>query len=330
MYSSNKFSHKLVVSTLLISMLFQSFEAVARVGGARSSLSSSHSVSNYGSSSQRAGAGSNAGMQRPDVMNNVRQEPTYQNGSAMPNNLPNSQPPTGKPGYGLGTVVGAAAAGAAVGYMANSAMHNNNQGVPAGSSATGQFEDPLSATSTANHGFSLGGILMFLLGAAAIVGILIMMTRRRELAGNAAYSPNILAKTAQRPATDFVTNMAPGSIAQNQQHDFERNALTFFNELQAANNRGDIAFMQERTTEPLQSALIYDIQNRANPSRTKVVMMDASLVDMTKEQNQQIASVRFAGMVSENENSAPEQVDEVWHFVQPAAQDWKLAGIEQV
>jgi predicted lipid-binding transport protein (Tim44 family) len=127
-----------------------------------------------------------------------------------------------------------------------------------------------------------------------------------------------------------ITSSSQVNSIENQ--NFERNALKFFNELQEANNRGDISFMQTQTIEPLSSILISDIQNRTNASRTQVMMMNPKLLDMTEEADRSIASVRFTGMVREDENAAPDNVDEVWHFVRLAksSNDWQLAGIEQV
>jgi predicted lipid-binding transport protein (Tim44 family) len=78
--------------------------------------------------------------------------------------------------------------------------------------------------------------------------------------------------------------------------------------------------------------LVADIAERAAASRTQTMMMTAERVDLTEESDRSIASVRFRGMISEDPNAAPEQIDEVWHFVRSREADsqWQLAGIEQV
>ncbi len=327
-------SKTVIVLTMVLSFSLQAFDAAARVGSSRSgsSMSSSRSYANRPAAEpQRAGGGTDAGMQRPDVMNKVRgQEAGAPTSTAVPSpqpvgtaTAPTSAQPA-KPGYGIGTVVGAAAAGAAVGYLANSAMHDNpapqNQMAPSGSSAN--YGEPLSAdrhvagASSSPWGF----ILLLIAGTAAIIGALMFLSRRREAADRIADSSVLPHDTAQ----------AHPDNAEHQE--FERNALKFFNELQDANNRGDIAYMEANSLEPIKRMLIDDIRNRASSSRTQVMMMNANLVDMTEEADQSIASVRFRGMVSEDENASPDRIDEVWHFVRAKSSEagWKLAGIEQV
>lgn len=330
MLFNKQFSKTVIVSSLMLSMTLQSFEVAARVGGSsRSSSNSSHAVSSSSYSSQRVGGGNSAGMQRQDVMNNARQNsaPTQSAAAVAPtqNAGPTSTTQPAKPGYGLGTVVGAAAAGAAVGYIANSAMHNNQ---PVQTGGTGSYNDPLNQERQApNQGFPWGTVLMFLLMAAAIIGIFMHLSRKRE-ATNSGYKPVNMTNMAALE-TPMTSSSQVNSI---ENQNFERNALKFFNELQEANNRGDISFMQTQTIEPLKSILIADIQNRSNASRTQVMMMNPKLLDMTEEVDRSIASVRFTGMVREDENAAPDNVDEVWHFVRLAksSNDWQLAGIEQV
>lgn len=109
-------------------------------------------------------------------------------------------------------------------------------------------------------------------------------------------------------------------------------ARPFFAQLQELNNRGDLAELRARTTDDLYPALAADIQGRTQPSRTTVTSVDAHLLDLTREANRTVASVRFSALVGEGPEAAPEPVDEVWHFVREAtpSASWKLAGIEQV
>ena len=63
-----------------------------------------------------------------------------------------------------------------------------------------------------------------------------------------------------------------------------------------------------------------------------VVSVEPQLLDLTREPNRLVGSVRFRSVVSESPNEPPQRVDEVWHFVRDTAPgaSWKLAGIEQV
>jgi len=318
-----------IVTAMMLSLTLQSFEASARVGSRSSSISSSRSMSAPSSAPQRVGGGGNAGMQRPDVMNQARSaQPAPQPGVAP-------QPAAGglatqaqqpRQGFGVGSMVGAAAAGAAVGYLANSAMHdgyNNQAQAPAG--ANGSYGSPLAPEQPRESRSPWGFILMLLAGTAAVMGVLMMLSRRREAAERAAASGYM--QRASNTAAPVAT-----AAQDSEKQEFERNALKFFNDLQEANNRGDIAHMKQNVTEPLRDQLIADIQERNAPSRTQTMMMKAERIDLTEEAARSIASVRFRGMISEDTNAAPEQIDEVWHFVRDrdAGSQWQLAGIEQI
>ena len=324
-----RFTKTALISTLMLSLIFSSFEAGARVGSRSSSMSSSRSMSAPSSAPQRVGSGSNVGMQRPDVMNQARsQNVTPQPGMApqpVAGPIPAQPGQQARPGFGVGSMVGAAAAGAAVGYLANSAMHNGyGQNQPMAGTATGNNADPLAANqaTAGSHGSPWGFILLLLAGTAAIMGGLSWLSRRRE--ANDRAMPTAMARSPISPIS--------GSQPDAEQQAFERNALKFFNDLQEANNRGDVAHIEAFTVEPLRSQLLDDIRGRSAASRTQTMTMKAERIDLTEEAGRSIASVRFRGMVSEDENAAPDRIDEVWHFVRERQADsqWQLAGIEQV
>ena len=332
------------LSKLLVIIFFafnSTQQADARVGGSRSMSRSAPPVHHEvaPSSPQRAGGGSNAGMQRPETMDKVRANesaPVVNPAAPVATGLPPSAsaPLPGQPrqGMGMGTVLGAAAAGAAVGYLANSAMHDNGVPQTAGG-ATSSYGDPLvSGNAPVEHGLPWGGILMFVLGTAAVVGLLMFLTRKQAsgaaapVGGSGTSADRIFAapSSAQAATGSYVSDALKSEI--------EPFALKYFNALQLANNRGDIAFIEAQVVDPLRQELMEDIRHRTNPSDTQVMMMDASLVDVSNESGQQIASVRFRGMVRENAHAAPDRIDEVWHFVrsESSTEVWKLAGIEQV
>lgn len=318
-----------IITAMMLTLALQSFDAAARVGSRSSSGSSSRSsMSAPYSAPQRVGGGTSAGMQRPGVMNQVRNPEVAPQPGMAPQPMAGSMPPAQQParqGFGVGSMVGAAAAGAAVGYLANSAMHDGYNGYnqpQAAVGANGSYGAPLVAEPRSNGSSPWGFILLLLAGTAAIMGVLMMLSRRREAAERTV--PAYIPRTSTAPVAN--------SVQDGEKQEFERNALKFFNDLQEANNRGDIAHMEQHVAEPLRAQLIADIQERSSPSRTQTMMMKAERVDLTEETERSIASVRFRGMVSEDENATPEQIDEVWHFVRSrdAGSQWLLAGIEQV
>jgi len=67
--------------------------------------------------------------------------------------------------------------------------------------------------------------------------------------------------------------------------------------------------------------------------RTEVVSIDAQVLQVVTEGDRLIASVRFTGLVREDEAANPEPVDEVWHVERKlSGRDtaWLIAGIQQV
>lgn len=113
---------------------------------------------------------------------------------------------------------------------------------------------------------------------------------------------------------------------------FERNAKVQFIRLQAANDACNLDDLREFTTPEMFAELRMDITDRgAVVSKTEVVHVDASVLEVLEEANRYVVSVRFNGSVQENGTPQPEAFDEVWHLVKPraGAGGWLVAGITQ-
>ena len=66
--------------------------------------------------------------------------------------------------------------------------------------------------------------------------------------------------------------------------------------------------------------------------RTEVVNLNAELADSAIEGDYEIASVRFYGLLRENDSSNPEPFDEIWHVRRDQRDrkgSWLIAGIQQ-
>ena len=65
--------------------------------------------------------------------------------------------------------------------------------------------------------------------------------------------------------------------------------------------------------------------------QTDVLQLDAQVVDVAREDGQQVVSVRFHGLIREAADAAAEPFDELWHFVRPldGSREWAIAGITQ-
>ena len=112
---------------------------------------------------------------------------------------------------------------------------------------------------------------------------------------------------------------------------FERSAKLIFIRMQAANDVADLNDLRAFTTPEMFAAVKLDLQERApGKQHTDVVKLNAEVVDVSQDTHQQIVSVRFHGLLREEEaQAAPAPFDEVWHLVRPldGSREWAIAGI---
>jgi predicted lipid-binding transport protein (Tim44 family) len=114
---------------------------------------------------------------------------------------------------------------------------------------------------------------------------------------------------------------------------FLKAAKTHFIRLQAAWDKKDIKDIQEYTTPELFAELSMQLQERGEQKNfTEVVSLDVELLDLITEGDRVIASVRFSGLIREEESAQAQPFSEVWHIQrslnEPSA-NWYVAGIQQ-
>lgn len=112
---------------------------------------------------------------------------------------------------------------------------------------------------------------------------------------------------------------------------FVREAKINFIRLQAANDAGNVDDLRAFTTPELFAELRMQLTERGeSASMTDVVKLNAEVLECAEENNQLIASVRFHGLIKED-NAIAEPFDETWHLVKPASgtSGWLIAGIQQ-
>jgi predicted lipid-binding transport protein (Tim44 family) len=114
---------------------------------------------------------------------------------------------------------------------------------------------------------------------------------------------------------------------------FLRHSKTYFIRLQAAWDKGDINDIREFTTPEMFAESRLQLQERgASGNFTDVVSLDAELMGMETVGNEHLASVKFSGMIREEERAAAEPFVEVWNLSKPVSGSggWLLAGIQQL
>jgi predicted lipid-binding transport protein (Tim44 family) len=115
--------------------------------------------------------------------------------------------------------------------------------------------------------------------------------------------------------------------------ELERAAKMIFLRMQAANDAGDLADLRQFSTPEMFAAFRLDLQDRnGKAQRTDVVQLNAEAVDWAVDQGQQIVSVRFHGLVREEDEGVAQPFDEVWHLARPedGGRPWAIAGIQQL
>jgi predicted lipid-binding transport protein (Tim44 family) len=112
---------------------------------------------------------------------------------------------------------------------------------------------------------------------------------------------------------------------------FVRTAKVQFVRLQAANDAGNLNDLREFTSPEMFAELKLDIDERgASANRTDVVTLDAELLGIETTATDHLASVRYTGMIREEEGAEAKPFDEVWVLAKPlSGGGWVLAGIRQ-
>jgi predicted lipid-binding transport protein (Tim44 family) len=188
-------------------------------------------------------------------------------------------------------------------------------------------------------GEGFASIVMMLLIGLAIFFVIRLLFRRRapqsqplQYAG-AGQAPAPMQFEAPAAGGGATTPAAAGNIPAGFDVDgFLRQAKLNFVRLQAANDAMNIEDIRNFTTPEMFAEIKLEIDERGRaPQQTDVVTLNADLLDVSEENRQYVASVRFHGAIREVEGAAPEAFDEVWHLAKPVdgSRGWVVAGIQQ-
>lgn len=115
-------------------------------------------------------------------------------------------------------------------------------------------------------------------------------------------------------------------------HSFIEGAKTHFIRLQAAWDRADFRDIREYTTPQLFAELQRERGHLGGTQYTEVVRLQAELLTLQREEDMAVASIRFSGLIREEEKGVAQEFNEVWHIQHPWASaegDWYIAGIQQ-
>lgn len=114
---------------------------------------------------------------------------------------------------------------------------------------------------------------------------------------------------------------------------FIEGAKTHFIRLQAAWDQADLRDIRDYTTPQLFAELQRERERLGGSQYTEVVRLQAELLTLQRDGDLAVASIRFAGLIREEEQGVAQEFNEIWHVQHPWASpegDWLIAGIQQV
>jgi len=153
----------------------------------------------------------------------------------------------------------------------------------------------------------------------------------RSNAAEGAVSADGSTRLAPMPGSTMASVVPSTLPADFDAEGFSRVAKMIFIRMQAANDTGDLNDLRSFTTPEMFAVAKMELQDRAGKSQTTdVVHVDAEVLDLAKEGERQVVSVRFHGQIREDLNAPVEDFDEIWHLTRFGDNPgWSIAGIQQ-
>jgi len=154
---------------------------------------------------------------------------------------------------------------------------------------------------------------------------------RQSVNDGAALSADGSTRLAPMPGSS-VASVVPSTLPSDfDAEGFSRAAKMIFIRMQAANDAGDLNDLRSFTTPEMFAVAKLELQERAGKAQnTDVVHVDAEVLDLAKEGERQVVSVRFHGQIREDAAGPVENFDEIWHLTRFGDNpSWSIAGIQQ-
>ncbi|WP_028388443.1 Tim44 domain-containing protein [Legionella fairfieldensis] len=181
-------------------------------------------------------------------------------------------------------------------------------------------------------GHGLGSGLLSWLIIGSLVFFLINFFRKRMQPGFQTASTNHFRQNqANFYTSQTVSSNSPSAYPAGFIPDaFLREAKVKFIRLQAAYDQKNLQDLQDFTAPEVFAEIKMQIDERGNGlNKTEVINLNAQLLDVSKQADSMIASVRFTGSIKEDDHPIT-SLDEIWHFRQfYNNDDWVVGGIQQ-
>jgi predicted lipid-binding transport protein (Tim44 family) len=180
------------------------------------------------------------------------------------------------------------------------------------------------------HGLA-AGLFSWLAVGMIILFLMALWRRRMSLAGPTGSSAIQSFFTHEDRRTQSQFAGGSNEVLGFSKDEFLRDAKVKFIRLQAAFDKKDLQDLRDFTAPEVFAEIKMQLDERGDAlNRTEVLQLNAELLDVTRQIDSSIASVRFTGTVKE-EDAAAASIDEIWHFRQFTPQgEWVVGGIQQV
>ena len=184
------------------------------------------------------------------------------------------------------------------------------------------------------HGLASGLMTWLILGA--VVFFVVSFFRKRMQPGMQTNQSSVF---NQNPFSNFTQPFSNSSSSNSdsaeypvgfEPESFLREAKVTFIRLQAAYDQKNLQDLTTFTAPEVFGEIKMQLDERGDaPNKTEVINLNAELLDVSKQFDSTMASVRFTGSVKENEDPMT-QLDEIWHFRQFGnSKEWVVGGIQQ-
>ncbi|KTD65075.1 Tim44 domain-containing protein [Legionella shakespearei] len=184
-------------------------------------------------------------------------------------------------------------------------------------------------------GNGLANGLMTWLILGSVLFFVVSFLRRKMQPGLQSAQPNAFRQS--NPFNNFTQAYANSSSSNQSNIDqadfapdsFIRNAKKCFIRMQAAYDQKNLEDLNSFTAPEVFAEIKMQLEERGDaPNITEIIHLDAELLDVSKQADSTISSVRFTGSIKENGETS--SLDEIWHFRQFSKNgEWVVGGIQQ-
>lgn len=183
------------------------------------------------------------------------------------------------------------------------------------------------------HGFGSGILSWILIAAAVFIGwrLLSRLIKPQASQNNHAAFQTDQGRVVSEMPFNANTSASSSHLSNFDETTFLREAKTTFIRLQTAYDNKNLTDIREFTAPQVFAEIQMQLQERGDQiNQTDVITINADLVDLSLDSTTTTASVRFSGLIREQQDAQPENIKEIWHFIQDKySQSWLVTGIQQ-